>query len=344
MATLKRQIPTFGFPHQYDTIVFSADAPCEFAISSNAGGVLLKLSPNALGEIRIEDFAQVLRDFTADGKARDFTLSWERNSQKFTVLPCRFDLSNAAFSFVYTHFLTLQQGAKPTYLGAQEFVTLYSALPSRDAFSLSLLWANPQTGEVRETSLSEEQTEGAVTTGTNYHRLDVSPAQFTPPVEGFALRSYTVAAGKRSLRFILCPMLDAKPLTFVFRNCFGQLESFHCFGTMQQEVKPTRSTASFAGKTRNYRVQSAPEFTAQTGILRPCDFALFEDLCTADYVLLDAENGTEVCITDNDFKLSSDLYEPQEGNSTWRYASRARRFEENSGDRTFDRTFDNTFQ
>ena len=197
---------------------------------------------------------------------------------------------------------------------------------------------------MRETSLSEAQTKSAVSAGTNYHRLDVSPAQFTPPAEGFALRSYTVAAGKRSLRFILCPVLDAKPLTFVFRNCFGQLESFHCFGTMQQEVKPTRSTASFAGKTRNYRVQSAPEFTAQTGILRPCDFALFEDLCTADYVLLDAENGTEVCITDNDFKLSSDLYEPQEASITWRYASRARRFEVEPDVRTFDNSFDNTFQ
>lgn len=344
MATLKRQIPVFGFPHQYDTIVFSADAPCEFAISSNAGGMLLKLSPNALGEIRIEDFAQVLRDFTADGKARDFTLFWEQNSQKFTVLPCRFELSSEAVSFVYTHFLTLQQGAKPTYLGAQEFVTLYSALPSRDAVSLSLLWANPQTREVREASLSEEQSDGVVTAGANYYRLDVSPAQFTPPAEGFSLHSYTVTAGKRSQRFILCPVLDAQPLTFVFRNCFGQLESFHCFGTMQQEVKPTRSAASFAGKTRNYRVQSAPEFTAQTGILRPCDFALFEDLCNADYVLLGSELGPEVCITDNDFKLSSDLYEPQEASITWRYVSRACRFEENSAVRTFDRTFDNTFQ
>ena len=344
MATLKTLFPTFGFPHQYDTLVFSADAPCEFAISCNAGSVLLKLSPNALGEIRIEDFAQLLRDFTADGKARDFTLSWEQNSQKFTVLPCRFDLSSAASSFVYTHFLTLQQGAKPTYLGAQEFVTLYSALPSRDAFSLSLLWVNPQTGEIRETSLSEEQSDGVVSTGTNYLRLDVSPEQFAPPAEGFALRSYTVTAGKRSLRFILCPVLDAQPLTFVFRNCFGQFESFHCFGTMQQEVKPTRSSASFAGKTRNYRVQSAPEFTAQTGILRPCDFAIFEDLCTADYVLLGTENGTEVCITDNDFKLSADLYEPQEGSITWRYASQARHFEAISEVKTFDESFDDTFQ
>ncbi len=344
MATLKTLLPNFGFPHQYDTIVFSADAPCEFAISSNAGGVLLKLAPNALGEIRIEDFAQVLRDFTADGKARDFTLSWEQNSQKFTVLPCRFDLSNAASLFVYTHFLTLQRGAKPTYLGAQELVTLYSALPSRDAFSLSLLWANPQTGEVREASLSEEQSDGVVTAGANSYRLDVSPAQFTPPAEGFSLHSYTVTAGKRSQRFILCPVLDAQPLTFVFRNCFGQLESFHCFGTMQQEVKPTRSAASFAGKTRNYRVQSVPEYTAQTGILRPCDFALFEDLCTADYVLLGTENGTEVCITDNDFKLSSDLYEPQEASITWRYASRARRFEVELDVRTFDNSFDYTFQ
>lgn len=61
-------------------------------------------------------------------------------------------------------------------------------------------------------------------------------------------------------------------------------------------------------------------------------------------MLLDAENGTEVCITDNDFKLSSDLYEPQEGNITWRYASRSRRFEAETAVRTFDSTFDNTFQ
>lgn len=344
MAILKKQLPVLGFPHEYDTIVFSADAPCEFAISSSAGGVLLKLSPNTLGEILIEDFAQVLRDFTADGKARDFTLSWAMGIHEFTVLPCRFELTSRAFSFVDRHFLTLQQGTKPTYLGAQEFVTMYSPLTERDTFFLSLLWANPQTGEIRETSLSEAQTEGAVSAGTNYYRLDVSPAQFTPPAEGFALHSYTVTAGKRSQRFILCPVLDAQPLTFVFRNCFGQLESFHCFGTMQQEVKPTRSSASFAGKTRNYRVQSAPEFTAQTGILRPCDFALFEDLCTADYVLLGTENGPEVCITDNDFKLSSDLYEPQEASITWRYASRARRFEAETAVRTFDSTFDNTFQ
>ena len=89
---------------------------------------------------------------------------------------------------------------------------------------------------------------------------------------------------------------------------------------------------------------SAPEFTAQTGILRPCDFALFEDLCTADYVLLGSEQGPEVCITDNDFKLSSDLYEPQEASISWRYASRARRFEVEPDVRTFDNSFDNTFQ
>lgn len=344
MAKLKKQLPVLGFPYEYDTIVFSADAPCEFAISSSAGGVLLKLSPNTLGEILIEDFAQVLRDFTADGKARDFTLSWAMGIHEFTVLPCRFELTSRASSFVDKHFLTLQQGAKPTYLGAQEFVTMYSSLAERDTFSLSLLWANPQTGEIRETSLSEAQTEGAFSTETNYSCLDVSPAQFLPPAEGFSLRSYTVTAGKRSQRFILCPVLDAQPLTFVFRNCFGQLESFHCFGTMQQEVKPTRSTASFAGKTRNFRVQSAPEYTSQTGILRPCDFALFEDLCIADYVRLGSEHGPEVCITDNDFKLSSDLYEPQEASITWRYASRARLYEVKSAEKTFDETFDNTFQ
>ena len=322
----------------------SQSSGCVITIECGEDQIKLKLTPDNKGKIHIDDIAQLLRDYTENGNARSFTIDWEFNFQSFIVLPCKVDVSENAEKFCSQHFLTLQQGAKPTYLGAQEFVSMYGDSNTREAFTISLLWANPQTGEVRETSLSEEQTDSAVSTGTNYYRLDVSPAQFTPPAEGFALRSYTVAAGKRSLRFILCPVLDAKPLTFVFRNCFGQLESFHCFGTMQQEVKPTRSSASFAGKTRNYRVQSAPEFTAQTGILRPCDFALFEDLCTADYVLLGAENGPEVCITDNDFKLSSDLYEPQEASITWRYASRARRFEADSAVRTFDRTFDNTFQ
>lgn len=344
MVTLDTQLPVFGFPQQYDSIVFSADDPCVITIECGEDQIKLNLTPDNKGKIHIDDIAQLLRDYTENGNARSFTIDWEFNFQSFIVLPCKVDVSENAEKFCSRHFLTLQQGAKPTYLGAQEFVSMYGDSNTREAFTLSLLWANPQTGEVRETSLSEEQTDGAVSTGTNYYRLDVSPAQFTPPADGFALRSYTVAAGKRSLRFILCPVLDAKPLTFVFRNCFGQLESFHCFGTMQQEVKPTRSSASFAGKTRNYRVQSAPEFTAQTGILRPCDFALFEDLCTADYVLLGAENGPEVCITDNDFKLSSDLYEPQEASITWRYASRARRFEAETAVRTFDRTFDNTFQ
>lgn len=344
MTTLKTLLPAFGFPQEYDNIVFSAETACEFEIACNEGSLLLKLSPNALGEIRIEDLAQVLRDFTADGKVHEFTLSWEENIQKFNVITCRFDLNKNAFTYCKKRFLTLQQGKKTTYLGAKEFVTMYNAFGARNDFSIALLWTNLKTAEIIETTLSEEQTQGVVSTDTNYYQLDVSPAQFTPPAEGFALHSYTVAAGKRSLRFILCPVLDAKPLTLVFRNCFGQLESFHCFGTIEQEVKPTRSSASFAGKTRNYRVLSAPEFTAQTGILRPCDFALFEDLCTADYVLLGSEQGPEVCITDNDFKLSSDLYEPQEASITWRYASRARRIETESDVRTFDNSFDNSFQ
>lgn len=344
MAKLSSTIPEYGFPGEFDTIRFQeVGGPMTFRVACDDAAIDLLLSPDENQCVVVEDFAPVLRDFTADGMPRVCTLSWDGGTQSFTVLPCRHDIAVTAEDFGTVHFLTLQQGKKPTYIGAQEFVTLYSALPSRDAFSLSLLWTNWQTGEVRETSLSEEQTEGAVITGTYFHRLDVSPAQFTPPAEGFALNSYTVAAGKRSLRFIVFPVLDAKPLTFVFRNCFGQFESFHCFGTMQQEVKPTRSTASFAGKTRNYSVQSAPEFTANTGILRPCDFNRFEDFCTADYVLMGDENGPEVCITDNDFKLSSDLYVPQSASITWRYARRSRRFEVKTYVRTFDDTFDETY-
>ena len=86
------------------------------------------------------------------------------------------------------------------------------------------------------------------------------------------------------------------------------------------------------------------EYTAQTGLLRPGCFALFEDLCTSDYVLLPAENNAELCITDCDFKLSSDRYEPQQGTITWRYARQARHYEVVNDAITFDDTFDDTFK
>ena len=64
----------------------------------------------------------------------------------------------------------------------------------------------------------------------------------------------------------------------MFRNAFGYLETFHCFGATLTELKPTRSTAMFGGKTRNYRVLAVPEHTSHTGIIPSHMVPLFADL------------------------------------------------------------------
>lgn len=346
MANLSTALPNYGFPHQFDRIEFFASSTCSITLSCSIGAVSFRLTPDASGRIVLNNFAQLLRDFTADGVPRMFTLTWDSGSYTFKVLPCRLTLSQSAYGFSARHFMTLQTGRKPTYLGAPETVTMYASNNQGDRFAIALLWVDPLTGQAQTQVLdgNSDTEDGAIATGTGYVQIDVSPASFAAPAPGLELHSYTVSAGNRSQEFELRRVGDAKPVTLLFRNCFGIMESFHLFGEVTQELKPTRSAASFSGLTRNFRVVSVPEYTAQTGLLRPGCFALFEDLCTSDYVLLPAENNAELCITDCDFKLSSDRYEPQQGTITWRYARQARHYEVVNDAITFDDSFDDTFK
>lgn len=345
MAKLVSNIPSYGFPHQYDSVRFIADTACRVTISCDAGEAVFFLRPSSSMEIRLDDLAGLLRDFTSDGKARFFQLTWDEGTYPFFVLPCRITLSQGAISFCARHFLTLWEGAKPTYEGARETVSIYNSGSQTDQFSVRLFWVNPSTGESVETGTDDtEFDEGAAMDEQGYIHFDVSPSRFHQPAAGFRLCSYEVSCGLRSQWFEVRSCRDAEPLTLLFRNCFGLLESFHFFGAVSRELKPTRSAASFRGLTRNYRVESVPEFTARTGVLRPEGFAAFEDLCSSTYVLLPSESNAELCLTDCDLKLSSDRYAPQQGTLTWRYARQARHFEVVNDAHTFDKTFDSTFK
>lgn len=345
MAKLVTNIPNYGFPHQYDSVRFSASSPCRVTLSCDAGEAVFSLRPNSSMEIRLDDLAGLLRDFTSDGQARMFQLTWDEGPYTFKVLPCRLTLSQSATAFCARHFLTLWEGAKPTYMGAKETVCVYNSGSQTDQFSVRLFWANPDTGKSRETNTDDSEfDEGATMDALGYIHFDVSPSRFYPPAAGFILCSYEVSCGLRSQWFEVRSFRDAEPLTLLFRNCFGMLESFHFFGAVSRELKPTRSAASFRGQTRNYRVDSVPEFTARTGVLRPEAFAAFEDLCSSTYVLLPSESNAELCLTDCDLKLSSDRYAPQQGTLTWRYARQARHYEVRNDAHTFDATFDSTFK
>ena len=344
MVTLLNEIPEYCFPHELRTLRFSATEDCEIKISCNGQEVLFTLTPDADGNVTIDEFDGLLRDL-ADHVPQRCTIEWnEEASISFLLLPCSICLSNKAAVVCKNSFLTLQTGEKHTYLGAQEYICFFDNSESRPFFALSLFWVNKRSGKTKSQFYLETAGLSVTDKGNGYFVLAFSTSQFEPPSEGYILHTITATAGKeRTQVFRVMPAIDADPVTLVFRNCFGQIESFHFFGNTTEELKPTRSSASFQGTTRNYLVESVPEYTSVTAPLRPVDIAPFEDLCSSTLVYLSADEGEEICITDNELSLSNNRYEPQRGSVKWRYATNSRHFVLSTPKRTFDSTFDTTF-
>lgn len=344
MVTLLTEIPEYCFPHELRTLRLSSTEDCEIKISCNGQEVLFTLTPDADGCVTLNEFDGLLRDL-ADHVPQRCTIEWnEGASISFLLLPCSICLSNKAAEFCKSSFLTLQTGEKHTYLGAQEYICFFDNSESRPLFALSLLWVNKRSGKTKSQFFLETAGLSVTDKGNGYSVLAFSTSQFEPPSEGYILHTITATAGKeRTQVFRVMPAIDADPVTLVFRNCFGQIESFHFFGNTTEELKPTRSSASFRGTTRNYLVESVPEYTSVTAPLRPVDIAPFEDLCSSTLVYLSADDGEEICITDNELSLSNNRYEPQRGSVKWRYATNSRRFVLSTPKRTFDSSFDATF-
>ena len=344
MVTLLTEIPEYCFPHELRTLRLSSTEDCEIKITCNGQEVLFTLTPDADGNVTIDEFDGLLRDL-ADHVPQRCTIEWnEEASISFLLLPCSICLSNKAAVVCKNSFLTLQTGEKHTYLGAQEYICFFDNSESRPFFALSLLWVNKRSGKTKSQFFLETAGLSVTDKGNGYFVLAFSTSQFEPPSEGYILHTITATAGKeRTQVFRVMPAIDADPVTLVFRNCFGQIESFHFFGNTTEELKPTRSSASFQGTTRNYLVESVPEYTSITGTLRGGDIAPFEDLCSSTQVFLSAADGDEVCITDNGLSISNNRYEPQKGSVKWRFARDGRRFTLSTPKRTFDNTFDASF-
>ena len=344
MVTLLTEIPEYCFPHELRTLRLSSAEDCEIKITCNGQEVLFTLTPDADGNVTIDEFDGLLRDL-ADHVPQRCTIEWnEEASISFLLLPCSICLSNKAAVVCKNSFLTLQTGEKHTYLGAQEYICFFDNSESRPFFALSLLWVNKRSGKTKSQFFLETAGLSVTDKGNGYFVLAFSTSQFEPPSEGYILHTITATAGKeRTQVFRVMPAIDADPVTLVFRNCFGQIESFHFFGNTTEELKPTRSSASFQGTTRNYLVESVPEYTSITGTLRGGDIAPFEDLCSSTQVFLSAADGDEVCITDNELSISNNRYEPQKGSVKWRFARDGRRFTLSTPKRTFDNKFDASF-
>lgn len=339
MAVFIDPLPALAFSHELDRLDISAEG--ETSLGIRIGGSLVLetiLSPDAQGRIGLHDIGSFLREHITSGLST-VTFCFEDHGEAVTVIPSRIDTLDTAVHFVENHFLTRLQGPKPTFLNATEYLSLYYAGKDlSDRLTVTCLWVDAETGEIRETAGRP-----AYLTGSGHlWNFGLLPADFKAPSSDFQLHSFRAEVDGRRQDFVLRGSPDAVPLSLVFLNNFGQRETFHFFGTVEKEWKPVLSSASFSGTTRNYRTEVAPTWKARTGPLPDAVQPLFEDLCAATGIWR-AEDETELAVTDCENKISNDFYEVQSGTLTFRESSRMPSFKKKERQRTFDDTFDNTF-
>ena len=339
---------TYFFPSELDTITFSGlteDAPV--SVNWEGGGFTTILTPGVDGKACLEDFGSLLRDIATDNHAHAVTIVCAQESFTEMVLPCRVELGLDAVSFARQHFLTLCGGRKTTIAGAQEFLTFFDDREQRDRLTVQQVWWDPIRCILKRVTLEE-----GVDYGDNrleirewapgYVQAELSPFLFRGPDPNDVLIQMTAEAGVRTMEYKVHMERDCEAVSLVFRNAFGQWDSFHFLGTTSTAVKPTRNSANVAGRTINYLVKSIPEYTSLTDGFFPEEDELLEDLCASTEVFRDTVDGAKVTIIDNDCSTSNDRYKSEPVKVTWRYASNARHSDLQSVG-TFDETFDKTF-
>lgn len=336
-----KNLPAKGFPHDYDTISLTASAPTTITLKGEGVETKMTLTPDGAGVVALQGFAAILRDLTSDGKPRTFTLSVGSQNYSFKVLPCKIDLAVSTADFIARHFLTLQRGEKVTYDGATEVLTFCNADDTPETPTVQALFYNPDTNKPWTGTYTDVL---KTTSQDGFFRLELNVGDFIARSNGLLLHSITVKVGAREACYTIAPTMGRRPTTIIYKNAFGQDDTFHFFGTTLAELKPTRSSASFYGKARNYKVTSIPEYRMTTGTLRPESFHAFEDVCSSELAYLDVKGRPEICITENELKISDDLHEAQQGTLTFRFSQGVRLYNPNDLVRTFDETFDKTFK
>lgn len=336
-----KNLPAKGFPHDFDTITITASAPKTITLKGEGVDTKMTLTPDGAGVVALHGFAAILRDITSDGKSRTFTISVGSQNYSFKVLPCKIDLAVSTADFIARHFLTLQRGEKVTYDGATEVLTFCNADDTPETPTVQALFYNPDTNKPWTGTYTDVL---KATAQDGFFRLEFNVGDFISRSNGLLLHSITVKVGAREALYTIAHTMGRRPTTIIYKNAFGQDDTFHFFGTTLTELKPTRSSASFSGKARNYKVTSIPEYRLATGTLRPESFHAFEDVCSAELAYLDVKGRPEICITENELKISDDLHEAQQGTLTFRFAHGVRLYDPNDHVRTFDETFDKTFK
>lgn len=354
MIAFKTEIPALCFPHELAELEIES-TEAEVVLNVELDGDILTFDIYRMAGIghKVCRFDEALRDMipvrmgatVGNSAVHTVKLTAEDGNgdsveRTFRLLWCNVNPGMTADEYVKARFLTMCGADKVTYPNAVEQLFIYSTEDAGEEYSVRCTYVSEADG----CSVVREERRGLQPqkVADGIFRLDVRPSRFTAKdADGNSLRlvAYEVRCGRRVAHYSV--RQAAHPVTLMFSNAFGVMDTLHLPQEPDAEVKPTRSVATFSGLTRNYRVVPLVELTGRTGPVGPGMAALVADLCNSTYVT--DEEGRALVLLDQEVKPTGDTSALTSCTIKWRYAKERPELLAEVQAKTFEDVFDESF-
>lgn len=309
--------PDSGLSAVYSNVVIGSSTAIDVAVTIGSSIVLSEayLSNSSrnilikgLGEFAMNYFDR--NDFVSsnglDGSAVAMALKVESGSEPqlnrtITIYPCLINFWGSLTVASLKQIALSRVSKKQTGIGRSEYLSFYGGGGSVTAFVQYRSGSSVVSGTFSLYSLPSD--------GKSFYHVNVSPSVVAnlAGCSEVSLIYYDVykAVGSK-FRFRMSERNYPFQKTFVFRNCFGAMESFTCVGEEVSDRKWEREFGVVGHKNVQVRRELESVFRISTGYLSAGEIDVVEDLLNSEQVrLVDGNMFREVVIVEEEFDITS---------------------------------------
>lgn len=283
--TTRPELRSVHFASELDVLTFSGvSRPLSLVVSDQSGRTLLEntYTPDADRRVTVYGLDSLLNEATEESPVARIRI--EANGEAIgaapsgliTIIHATVAVGEPAATFLPDFWLTAGAGAArsgvmPTLPGRLEYLTGYFPEPERVTVISTILEPDGTLSEERR----ERSVSGLVT-------FDASPV--APEGDGRRLLEYDVVAGGRRASYRVLAHAPGHTRGFLFRNCFGVMETIYCTGLTETKHAIESSWAFIDGRACRYSVSEVEQQTVSTGPLTAAATAVAIDFARSKEV------------------------------------------------------------
>lgn len=346
---LQTFIPDFAFSSQVSNIALTSDSDVKFTLyrisdDNKRVSILSELYvPDNDTMIYIIDLHKIINSYLDKTIVGDYVFVFENDDdvvEKFTrIILSRSEINVTAPKFVANRFLSLMKGDKNTLPDSKELLSVYSFNP--DKVMIKAFYRDDVNEEYFDEIIAGPIVKENAMTG-----IDVSPQNYLK--DGFTLVRYSVVCGDRTMNYWMDNLSNESPLSLLFSNNFGVIETYSISGLLQWEPKFTNDIGTIRGEYNRYDIEFYREYTANTGVMnkRTADWLEVELFSALQvYGVKDSHVWKKLIISDQTIKRTSSDSETPAFEFKYRISQRNQDVIDFSDylHRVFDVTFDKSF-